>query len=112
MTSVSSLASEAQPPDGPERPDKRLSARYPLRGAAFAVRTSGGYLEIRFKDVSSGGACGLICEPVRVGDFIIVEFDSRHRIEAEVCWVRRFLVGLRFTNPLNENFVERLRAKA
>jgi len=92
--------------------NQRSFVRYSLRSAAFRVRAPGGTHEIRLKDLSCGGACGLMCEPLRIGDYVIVEFDQRHQVEAQICWVRRFLVGLQFTHPLSEAFVERLREKA
>jgi hypothetical protein len=92
--------------------NQRSFVRYPLRSAAFRVRGPGGTYDIRLKDLSCGGTCGLMCEPLRVGDYVIIEFDQRHQIEAQICWVRRFLVGLQFTHPLTEAFVERLRERA
>lgn len=100
---------EAPPEPSPE--NKRAHVRHPFKGAAFRVRAADRTCEIRLRDLSDGGACGLMCEPLSVGEFVIVEFDTRHQIEAEVCWVRRFLVGLRFTSPLTPTFVERLSQK-
>jgi hypothetical protein len=92
-----------------ERPsDKRAFVRLSFRTASFKVRMAHGECEIRLKDLSRGGASGLICEPVGIGDHLVVEFDRRHQVEAEVCWVRRLLVGIRFTNELTPQFVERL----
>jgi hypothetical protein len=68
-------------------------------------------MQITLKDLSAGGACGLISEPVSVGDHMVVELDARHQIEAQVRWVRRLLVGLRFTRPLTQTFVESLHAR-
>jgi hypothetical protein len=94
---------------GPAQPsDTRVFDRHSFRTVSLRVRTPGGECEIRLKDLSRGGASGLICEPVGVGDHIVFDFDSRHQIEAEVCWVRRLLVGVRFTNELTPQFVDRL----
>lgn len=67
---------------------------------------------MRLKDLSRGGACGMLCEPLGVGDFVVIEFDSRHQVEAEVRWVRRFMVGLTFTHPLTRDFLDRMRELA
>ncbi len=92
-----------------DRPgDKRAFVRLAFRSGSFKVRMAGGECEIRLKDLSRGGASGLICEPVGVGDHLVLEFDRKHQVEAEVCWVRRLLVGLKFTNELTPQFVERL----
>lgn len=88
--------------------DKRIFIRHAFRTVSLKVRTSSGECEIRLKDLSRGGASGLICEPVGVGDHIVLEFDRKHQVEAEVCWVRRLLVGVKFTNELTPQFVERL----
>ena len=113
MSSTSISAAEAlsdRDASGGSGPaDKRAFVRHRFKGAAFRVRASGGRdFEIRLKDLSVGGACGLICEPVRAGDYLIIEFDARHQVEAQVCWARRLLVGVQFTNPLNPEFIERL----
>ena len=109
MTSVA-ISQRAHRSDAAgERPlDKRAFVRLSLRSATFKVRMAGGECEMRLKDLSRGGACGLLCEPVGVGDHVVLEFDRRHQVEAEICWVRRFLVGLKFTNELTPQFVERL----
>lgn len=91
--------------------DKRAFVRHPLRCASFTVRIAAGECEIRLKEVSRGGASGLICEPVSVGDYMIVHFDRKHRVEAQVCWVRRLLVGIKFTNRLSATFVNSLDAR-
>ena len=93
---------------GARASDKRTSVRRSFRSASFKVRMAHGECEIRLKDLSRGGASGLIGEPVRIGDYLVVEFDRRHQVEAEVCWVRRLLVGVRFSNELTPQFVERL----
>jgi hypothetical protein len=111
MTSVaiSEQSHRGKAVTGAARPsDKRIFARHAFRTVSLKVRTPGGECEIRLKDLSRGGASGLICEPVDVGDYIVFDFDSRHQVEAEVCWVRRLLVGVRFTNELTPQFVDRL----
>ncbi|MDB5710215.1 MAG: hypothetical protein JWL96_2285 [Sphingomonas bacterium] len=110
MTSVATSQRSHRPSAAnAERPtDKRAFTRRSFRSASFKVRIAGGECEIRLKDLSRGGASGLICEPVRVGDHLVVEFDSRHQVDAEICWVRRLLVGVKFTNELTPQFVERL----
>jgi len=88
--------------------EKRIFIRHAFRTVSFKVRTPSGECEMRLKDLSRGGASGLICEPVGVGDHIVLELDRKHQVEAEVCWVRRLLVGVKFTNELTPQFVERL----
>jgi hypothetical protein len=100
------------PLDAPAEDDgRRRYQRYKFKGDGFPVRFGKKRFEIRLKDLSAGGACGLMEEPVAVGDFITVELDEKHQVEAQVCWVRRVLVGLQFTRPLNPVFVSRLHDK-
>ena len=109
LISASKALLDGEAPGAGSPVDKRAHVRHRFKGAAFRVRASGGRVfEIRLKDLSVGGACGLICEPVRVGDYLIIEFDARHQVEAQVCWARRLLTGLQFTHPLNPAFIERL----
>ncbi|MDB5673522.1 MAG: hypothetical protein JWM65_504 [Sphingomonas bacterium] len=111
MTSVATSQRSHRPSAAAiaERPsDKRTFTRLSFRSASFKVRMAGSECEIRLKDLSRGGASGLICEPVGIGDHLVLEFDRKHQVEAEVCWVRRLLVGLKFTNELTPQFVERL----
>jgi hypothetical protein len=97
----------------PEYPaDKRAFVRWGFKGTAFPVRMGKKRFEIRLKDLSRGGACGLMEEPVAVGDYVMIEFDDRHVAEAQVCWVRRVMVGLRFSNTLTATFVTRLHESA
>jgi hypothetical protein len=96
--------------DGPA--DKRAYVRWTFKGTAIPCRIGKKRFELRLKDLSRGGACGLMEEPVAPGDFVVIEFDDRHQVEAQVCWVRRVLVGLRFGNPLNATFVTRLHERA
>lgn len=96
---------------GPSDADRRVFHRYTSRGASFPVRIAATECEIRLKDISRGGASGLICEPVKVGDYMIVEFDPKHRVEAQVRWVRRLLVGVTFTNRLSALLVTELNSR-
>jgi len=114
MASVANLKREprGQAAAGVRLPEKRAFARHPFRSATFPVRIGASECEIRLKDLSRGGASGLIGEPVRVGDHVVIVFDRHHQVEAEVRWVRRLIVGLTFTNPLSATFVERLATRS
>ena len=92
--------------------DKRAYVRWVFKSTAFPVRLGKKNFEIRLKDLSRGGVCGLMEEPVAVGDYVLIEFDDRHVAEAQVCWVRRVMVGLKFSRPLNASFVTKLHERA
>ncbi|HWI85178.1 MAG TPA: PilZ domain-containing protein, partial [Sphingomonas sp.] len=73
--------------------ERRAYVRWSFRGTAFPVRLGKKEFEIRLKDLSRGGACGLMEEPLAIGDYVLIEFGERHVIEAQVRWVRRVIVG-------------------
>ena len=88
--------------------DGRVDPRIPFLGHPFQIRTSQTCCWIRMRDLSCGGASGLCDEPLDVGAFVTVSFDKEHVVEAEVRWVRRMNVGLKFTEPLAPALVRRL----
>lgn len=97
----------------PEDPaDKRAYFRWTFKGTAFPCRMGKKKFEIRLKDLSRGGACGLVDEPFAIGDFFFIELGEHQVVEAEVCWVRRVMIGVRFGNPLTARFVTRLHERA
>ncbi len=92
--------------------DLRAYVRWNFKGTPFPVRMGRKRFQMRLKDLSRGGASGLMEEPVAVGDYVLIEFDERHVVEAKVCWVRRVMVGVRFGNPLTATFITRLHERA
>jgi hypothetical protein len=86
----------------------RVEPRIPFSGYPFQIRAIGKRCSIRLRDLSSGGASGLCDEPLDIGDFVKICFAEQHIVEAEVRWVHRMIVGLKFTHPLAPGFVRRL----
>jgi hypothetical protein len=92
--------------------NKRAHFRHAMKSVSFPIRRPDRTVAtVMLKDLSCSGACGLVCEPLQADDFLVIEFDARHRIEAKVRWVRRLLVGLEFTNPLTETYFDQLRER-
>jgi hypothetical protein len=103
-------ASSLNDAPGMDAANKRAHFRYAMRSVSFPIRRPDRTNSaIMLKDLSHSGACGLIGEPVQAGDYLMIEFDVRHRVEAQVRWVRRLLVGLEFTNPLTPAYLHQLR---
>jgi hypothetical protein len=97
----------------PEDPaDKRAYFRWAFKGTAFPCRMGKKKFEIRLKDLSRGGASGLVDEPFAIGDFFFIELGEHQVVEAQVCWVRRVMIGVRFSNPVTARFVTRLHERA
>jgi len=109
LTSKSSSRVAIQPGDPV---DRRAYFRWSFKGTAFPCRLGKKKFEIRLKDLSRGGACGLVDEPFVVGDYFFIELDEHHVVEAQVRWVRLVLVGAQFSRTLSASFVTRLHERA
>ena len=93
-----------------EHDDRRIYVRFAFRGTAFPARVADIESTIRLKDLSCGGASALSEMPLTVGDVVYLELDPKHTAPAEVRWVRRLWVGLRFVNPLPPMLVRKVHA--
>jgi len=92
--------------------DRRQYVRWSFQGAVFPARIGKKLIEVRLKDMSRGGICAMLDEPVAVGDFIVIEFDEQHKVEAQVRWVRNVMAGMEFGNPLGNRYVLDLHERA
>jgi len=92
--------------------DHRAYFRWSFKGTAFPCRAGKKEFELRLKDLSRGGACGLVDEPMVVGEYFFLQLDDRHIVEAQVCWVRRVMIGVRFNQTLSASFVTGLHERA
>lgn len=72
------------------------------------MRTDGRICSIKLRNLSCGGASGLCDEPLDIGSFVILCLAKGCFVEAEVRWVERMNVGLKFTRPLATATVRRL----
>lgn len=92
--------------------DNRAYFRWEFMGASFPCRMGKKEFQIRLKDLSRGGACGLVDEPFAVGDYFFIELDAHTVVEAQVVWTRRVRIGVKFNRVLTARFVTRLHEKA
>jgi hypothetical protein len=99
---------EVSYPDPANFEERRQTPRLPLPGNMFIVRVGGLPATITVKDISCGGASGLMCEPLNEGTRLLIELDNRHHVEAEVRWVSKMAIGLQFLIPLHPAFVATL----
>jgi hypothetical protein len=90
----------------------RAYFRWSFKGTSFPCHMGKKEFEIRLKDLSRGGACGLVDEPFAVGDYFFIRLAEHVVVEAEVRWVKRVMIGVKFSNPLTARFVVRLHEKA
>lgn len=90
----------------------RAYFRWQFKGTAIPCRMGKNKFEVRLKDLSRGGACGLVDEPFAVGDYFFMELDPHTVVEAQVVWARRVTIGVRFNRVLTATFVTKLHERA
>jgi hypothetical protein len=90
----------------------RAYFRWQFKGTAFPCRMGKKPFELRLKDLSRGGACGLVDEPFAVGDYFLIQLDPHTVIEAQVIWTRRVMIGVKFNRVLTATFVTKLHERA
>jgi len=92
--------------------DNRAYFRWEFKGTSFPCRMGKKQFEIRLKDLSRGGACGLVDEPFAVGDYFFMRLADDVVVEAEVRWVKLVTIGVKFNHLLTARFVVSLHEKA
>jgi len=92
--------------------DLRAYFRWQFKGTSIPCRMGKNKFEVRLKDLSRGGACGLVDEPFAVGDYFFMELDPHTVVEAQVVWARRVTIGVRFNRVLTATFVTKLHERA
>ncbi|HEY1124700.1 MAG TPA: PilZ domain-containing protein [Sphingobium sp.] len=98
-------ATHSRPANAPER---RRTPRFRLKPKLFLVRLGGLPAAITLRNISCGGASGLMSEPVPEGARLILELDPRTHVEAKVTWISKMVLGLTFITPLEPPYVEAL----
>ena len=80
----------------------RQTERAKLKPMDVRVRRVGqNAYSVRIFDLSPEGARIEVVERPRVGEQMMVKFDRLEVLQAEVCWIDGFIVGLRFERPLH-----------
>ena len=105
-----SSASVAETPVDPA--ELRAYFRWSFKGEPFPCHMGKKEFVLRLKDLSRGGACGLVDEPFAVGDYFFIRLADNVVVEAEVRWVKRVMIGVKFNHLLTARFVVRLHEKA
>lgn len=89
-------------------PSKRRSERVALN-AGIALRRSGQLnYKVRIFDASLHGCRVEFVERPMLDEQLWVKFDGLQPIEAEVCWVEAFTVGVNFVQPIHPAVFDRL----
>jgi len=63
---------------------------------------------LRLKDVSATGICGLTDAPLEAGDLAFIQFEETLMPAAHVAWFRRTLIAFDLVEPLPEAKIRRL----
>jgi hypothetical protein len=92
--------------------DLRAYFRWQFKGTAIPCRMGKNRFELRLRDLSRGGASGLVDEPFAIGDYFFMELDPHTVVEAQVVWARRVTIGVRFNRVLTATFVTKLHERA
>lgn len=83
------------------QPFERRSERVALN-ASVSLRRSGQLnYRVRIFDASLHGCCVEFIERPNLDEQLWVKFDGLQPLQAEVCWVQGFLVGVNFEQPIH-----------
>lgn len=66
---------------------------------------------VRIFDLSPDGAKIEVIERPRVGEQLMIKFEGIETVQAEVCWIDGFIVGLRFERPFHPAVFDLLLAR-
>jgi hypothetical protein len=109
---MSAKSSTSVAPQEGDPSDLRANFRWQFKGTALPCRMGKKKFELRLKDLSRGGACGLVDEPFAVGDYFFAEIDPNNVVEAQVIWTRRVMIGVRFNRLLTATLVTKFHERA
>lgn len=108
MSLNSSQASRSEHRSDIRGEDRRVYSRLSFRGSDFPVHVDNLRAHVRLKDLSCRGASCFSEMPLKVGEMVYLELDKKHCIAAEVLWIRRLLIGLKFMNALDAATVKKI----
>lgn len=91
-------------PDGGAKPCwtpiPRKSTRIGLSAEVILRRTGHSNYRVKIFDVSLHGCKAEFVERPQLDELVWVKFDDLQSLEAMVCWIRGFEVGLEFVRPI------------
>ena len=96
------MAKEASP---------RTSNRASLSTEVRVRRIGQHNYSVRIFDLSPDGAKIEVIERPRVGEQLMIKFEGIETVQAEVCWIDGFIVGLRFERPFHPAVFDLLLAR-
>jgi hypothetical protein len=90
---------------------ERANARAEVSSEVRMRRLGQNAYNVRIFDLSPDGARVEAVERPAVGERVTIKFDGLEALQADVCWVEDFVVGLRFERPLHPAVFDLLLAR-
>lgn len=90
------------------QPSERRSERVTLNASVSLRRPGQLNYRVRIFDASLHGCRVEFVERPNVEEQLWVKFDGLQPLEAEVCWVEGFTVGVNFVQPIHPAVFDRL----
>ena len=95
-----------------ERPQHpRANPRFSVLGQNITILMDARHHLVRLKDLSACGLCGLTDAPLVPGQQLCFIIEDEP-IAAEVRWIRRTLIGARFSEPLDAEVIRKLQRRS
>jgi len=105
---AASRVSGAEAPDPETREERRCEPRHDCVGRKLVIRDRDALGILHLRNLSAGGVCGLTDMPLPEGSVVHLELTKDHFHGAEVIWVKRMTIGLRFLYPIGPEMLEQL----
>jgi hypothetical protein len=95
-----------------ERPQHpRGNPRFSVVGQNITILMDARHHLVRLKDLSACGLCGLTDAPLIAGQQLCFIIEGEP-IAGEIRWIRRTLIGARFTEPLDAEIIRKLQSRS
>lgn len=89
-------------PQGTESPAKRKKARDSLfLVASLQIEDRPGPIEVRVRNLSSGGLMAEYAHPVEIGTAVEVEMRGVGKVAGDVAWTTAGRIGISFESPID-----------
>jgi hypothetical protein len=83
------------------RPQPRKSQRVHLSAEIMLRRAGQNSYRVKIFDASPHGCKAEFVDRPKLDELVWIKFEGLEALEAMVCWVRGFEVGLEFENPIH-----------
>lgn len=89
----------------------RSNPRHTLVGQNITILMDARHFIVQLKDLSACGLCGLTDAPLTTGQPLCFIIDGEP-VAGEVRWIRRALIGARFSEPLDDEVIRKLQRRS